>query len=135
MIERKNILILIFGRCRPLQILGGNFRSNIETLGFVLRYGLAKKSVTFAIAVRPCGVEEVAAQVHRQLQGFEGLPVLGAAPTAHAPQPMRNVADFPSSAAKPTVFHDRSFCFSLQRSERASSNRITVLCKTISNSE
>ncbi len=64
-----------------------------------MRHGFAEQSVTFAFAVRPCSVEEIAAGIDRKLQGIQGLAVVGAAPAAHAPEPVGNVADFESGAA------------------------------------
>ena len=67
--------------------------------------GLAKQAVAFAISIGPCAIEEVAAELNRELQCFERLFVIRFAPTTHAPKPVCDVADFKSSMAKLAIFH------------------------------
>ena len=94
----KNIVIFVLRERRPFVIGGRNFGGGVEAL-FIARHGFAEQGVAFAFAVGPGGVEEVAARVDGELQGIERLAVIGAAPAAHAPESVGDVADFESGAA------------------------------------
>ena len=94
----KYIVIFVFRERGPFVIGGRNLGSGVKAF-LVAGHGFAKQSVAFAFAVRPGSIEEIAAGIDGKLQGIQGLAVVGAAPAAHAPEPIGNVADFESGAA------------------------------------
>ena len=104
-IGRKNIAILVLWRSRPLQIFGRNLRGCIQTLVRITRDNLAEQTVALTVSIGPRAIEEVAAELNRELQCFERLFVIRTAPTTHAPKPVCDVADFKSSTAKLAIFH------------------------------
>ena len=66
----ENFVVFVFGRGRPLQILGRNFGRGINPLVFIVGQCFAQQPITFAVPVGPRRVEEIAAQINRQLNGF-----------------------------------------------------------------
>src|SRR6266851_1276533 len=72
----------------------------------VARHGLAEQGIAFTFSVGPGSVEEIAARVDGELQRIEALFVVRAAPAAHAPQSVGNVADIETSSAQLAVFHE-----------------------------
>ena len=104
-VRRENVVILVFGRSRPLQIFGRNLRGCIQTLVRITRDNLAEQTVALTVSIGPRAIEEVAAELNRELQCFERLFVIRTAPTTHAPKPVCDVADFKSSMAKLAIFH------------------------------
>src|SRR5208282_1355861 len=105
----KHLAIFGFGAGGPLAVHGRNFRGGIEPLVFVARDDVAEQAVALAVAIGPGRVEEVAAEIDGELQRFEGFAVVRAAPAAHAPEPVSDVAYGNSGAAKPAIFHEASF--------------------------
>src|SRR5262249_40526272 len=105
MVGRKNVLQFIFWRCWPLHVLRWNLRCGLDTFAFTARPDLDEKTVVFPVSVSPRRIEEIAAQVDRQLHGGERLMIVRTAPTAHAPEPMGNVCHFEIRTAKSAIFH------------------------------
>src|SRR5262249_16743496 len=67
-----------------------------------------------AFAVDPGGVEEVAAKVHRALEGGEGFGVVGAGPCAHAPHAVAEFANLPVGPSKAAEVHGGGDSFRLK---------------------
>ncbi len=102
----EHIFVFIFWQCRPLQISRRNFRRGIEALLRVAIQDLAEQAVALAVAVRPCCIEEIAAEIDGQLQGRERFRVVRTSPAAHAPKSVGDVAHFKTGTAQLAVFHE-----------------------------
>ena len=105
-VRGKHVVIFVFRERGPLVIGGRDFRRGVQPLRGVARHGFAEQAVALAFAISPRGVEKVAARVDGELQGIERLLVVGAAPAAHAPQSIGDVADFESGSAELAIFHE-----------------------------
>ena len=100
----KYVVIVVSGERGPFAVGRRNFRGGIEAF-FITCHGFAEQAVALTFAVGPCGVEEIAARVDGELQGIKRLLVIGAAPAAHAPQPVSDVADGKTGAPQLAIFH------------------------------
>src|SRR5580698_2896653 len=105
MIGREDVAVLVLRRRRPLLIFRRDFGRSIQTLTRILRQNLAQQTIAFPVAVGPCGIEKIAAEIDRQLQGLQRLAIFRAAPATHAPQSVGNVTYFETGTAELAVFH------------------------------
>ena len=111
MLGGKNVAVFKFRRGGPDVVHGRNFGRGIKpaifrVTKFVAVEDFAEQAVAFSVAVGPGGVEEIAAEVDGQLQGFEGFLVVRASPIAHAPEADGHVADLKTRSPERAIFHD-----------------------------
>src|ERR1700722_16051831 len=88
----KYILVRVFRLGWPAVIHWRDFRRGEESLVFVARQSLAQQPVAFAVPVGPGGVEEITAQIDGGFERAKRTRIVGAAPSAHAPQAVRKIA-------------------------------------------
>jgi len=114
MLRRKHIAVLVLRQRRPPVIARRDLRSGIEPLAWVTswvtscvaRHNLAEQAIALAFSVSPCGVKKIATQIHGQLHRSQRLLIVRAAPSAHSPQSLGDVADVESGTAELAVFHE-----------------------------
>ena len=106
----EDFAVFVFGRGGPLVVHGRNFGRGVKPVNrwvteIIALQDFAEQAVAFPFAVGPGGIEEIAAQVNRELEGFQGFIVVRAGPSAHAPQAVGHVADLKVSAPQDAIFH------------------------------
>src|SRR5205823_878230 len=112
-VSRKDIAIGVVPRRGPFAVLRRHFGRGKQTALGITRERFSQEAVALTVAVRPGRVEEIAAQINRELQSGERLHIVGAGPVAHAPQAMANVAHVESRAPESAVVHGNAFRFPL----------------------
>src|SRR6202050_4107679 len=110
MLGGEDFAVFVFGRGGPLVIHGRNFGRGVKPINrwvteIIALEDFAEKAVAFPFAVGPGGIEEIAAQVNGELESLQGLVIVRAGPSAHAPQAVGHVADLKVSAPQDSVFH------------------------------
>src|SRR5688500_6713742 len=66
---------------------------------------LAEQLFTMAVAIRPCGVKEVAAECHGTDERVQRLLIRAACPPRHPPHAVADLRYLPSSPAEASVAH------------------------------
>src|SRR6266481_3833172 len=94
-----------FAAAGPLKILGRNFRGDIKPFSGVGAENFSEDLFAAAVAVGPCGVEEIAAEIDGALQSVKRFGVVGAGPAGESPHAITNFTDVPSGAAELAIVH------------------------------
>ena len=94
---------------------------DIDPLALSLTQGAGDDALASPVAVRLGGVEEIAAEVNRPVQGPHGLLVVLRAPVrSEGPGAESDLRDVPAEAAESTILHN-----GLRRGRRSQTNRFT----------
>ena len=102
----------------PLQVLGRNFGCRVKLFVRISSHDLSQQVLAAAITVNERSVKEIASQIHCALQRAQRLLIVRAAPTAHAPHPIANLAYLPTCSSKPPISHlDLSIVTKVSRRE------------------
>src|SRR5215471_1083589 len=89
----KNVFVPISRGSRPFAVHRRNFRRRVQALMRIAKQELPKKAIAVALSIGPGGIEKVAAQIGRDLQGLSRALVVRSRPTAHSPKSMPNLTD------------------------------------------
>ncbi len=90
---------------RPAPVLRRDLRRRVETPVRVAANELAEKPLARAVAVGERGVEEVTAEIDRELERRPGLLVVGAGPPTHPPHAVADLADLPPRPTEAPIPH------------------------------
>jgi len=90
---------------RPLAILWRDLRGGVQLLARIRAQQVTEDSFAQTVAIRGGSVEEIAAELHGELEGFAGLCVVGTGPAGETPHAVPNFRDLPAGAAECSVIH------------------------------
>src|SRR5439155_25164422 len=104
-VRRKAIIEREIAAAGPFAILGRNFRSDVQFFSGAGAQNFSEDLFAAAVAVSPCSVKEIAAEIDGALEGVERFGVVGAGPAGESPHAVTNFTDVPSSAAELAIAH------------------------------
>jgi hypothetical protein len=87
----------------PGFVFGWNFGGDVKFFGRVCAENQAEESFAAAVAVGSRSVKKIATEIGGTLQRAERFVVLGAAPSAHSPHAVANVADLLAGATESPI--------------------------------
>src|SRR5688572_649695 len=67
--------------------------------------GLAEQPLAVTVPIRPCRVEEVAAELDGSIERAQRFLVGAAGPSGHSPHPVPDFRDHPAGATETTIVH------------------------------
>src|SRR5262249_12334177 len=106
---RKRVVQRRFCARRPLHVLRRDLRGRVDPCLGSRPQEPAEQLLAVPLPVHPGGIEEVAAQQGRSLEGSDGLHSVRPAPGSPPPNPVTDFADAPAGPAKRAVAHGRGW--------------------------
>src|SRR5215204_2843748 len=99
-VGKEDVIELVLGTRRPLAILGGNLRGDVEPLPPMAPERFTQQPFAVTVPIRPGRIEEIASELDGPVERRKRLAILAAGPARHAPHAIAALGDGPSSSGE-----------------------------------